>query len=286
MEVDKSDWTTVPKTKRLPKWKMTIDKENELLQIILNLVQDGICILNSDLDILYANSTMEFWYNVKNMEGSKCYATYHGRTEPCGDCPVLRAMNRCEPATDIHLLENINGRGWHRTFCVPVLGSSGEISLVVEYIRDITREKKSNLSMGLMEEQTQLLQDLLEESKGESKRHEQDLINNFNKAIESVVKYLNGMLDTDTATVVQKQLELAIQGEKSEKLPLFAEFNEKELDIARYIRDGYLSKEIAIRLNLSKKTVDYYRMNIRKKLGLGAKSNLKQFLKDNLKTIL
>ena len=39
-----------------------------------------------------------------------------------------------------------------------------------------------------------------------------------------------------------------------------------------------MSKEIADRMNLSKKTVDYHRSNIRKKLELGPKDDLRQAL--------
>ena len=198
---------------------------------------------------------------------------------------ILYSIDSREPVSEIHTLENIKGKGWHRSYCVPILDSKGEVKLIVEYIRDVTRETKSNLLLGLLEDQTQLLQDILEESKKEAKRNEQDLINNMNKAIESLTRNLSDLLDNDTLTAVEKQLKMVIQGEKLEQPPIFAEFTERELEIACYIRDGYISKEIAKKLNISKKTVDYHRMNIRKKLGLDSNSSLKQFLIDNLKTI-
>ena len=52
----------------------------------------------------------------------------------------------------------------------------------------------------------------------------------------------------------------------------------QELSIARYIANGYMSKEIADRMSLSKKTVDYHRSNIRKKLELSSKDDLRQAL--------
>ena len=53
---------------------------------------------------------------------------------------------------------------------------------------------------------------------------------------------------------------------------------EQEAAVARYIVNNFVSKEIAEKLHISKKTVDYHRTNIRKKLGLGADENLKQCL--------
>ena len=56
-------------------------------------------------------------------------------------------------------------------------------------------------------------------------------------------------------------------------------FSGQELAIARDIANGYVSKEIADHMGLSKKTVDYHRSNIRKKLELGPKDDLRQALR-------
>ena len=55
--------------------------------------------------------------------------------------------------------------------------------------------------------------------------------------------------------------------------------------VARLVRDGYLSKEIAEQLCISKKAVDYHRTNLRKKLGLENEDNLQNYLKTHLKML-
>lgn len=55
---------------------------------------------------------------------------------------------------------------------------------------------------------------------------------------------------------------------------------EREIEILKLISRGYTSKEIAEQLYLSKKTIDYYRSNIRAKLNLSKKSEIVQFLKE------
>jgi len=47
------------------------------------------------------------------------------------------------------------------------------------------------------------------------------------------------------------------------------EFTSREREIASLVRDGRTSKEIAERLCLTIKAVDFHRMNLRKKLGIG-----------------
>jgi len=55
---------------------------------------------------------------------------------------------------------------------------------------------------------------------------------------------------------------------------------EREIEVLKLISQGYTSKEIAEKLYLSKKTIDYYRSNIRAKLNLSKKSEIIRFLKE------
>ena len=58
-------------------------QSEELLQTLLSAVQDGICFLSPDCDILYQNPAMRFWYGAEERkEAGKCHALYHGRTAP------------------------------------------------------------------------------------------------------------------------------------------------------------------------------------------------------------
>jgi DNA-binding NarL/FixJ family response regulator len=58
-----------------------------------------------------------------------------------------------------------------------------------------------------------------------------------------------------------------------------ARLSPRELQIINYIRQGKTSKEIAELLELSVRTVEYYRENVRKKLGIKReKKNLKKFV--------
>ena len=56
----------------------------------------------------------------------------------------------------------------------------------------------------------------------------------------------------------------------------------REMQVANLIKKGYSSKQIADELFVTKKAVDYHRTNIRKKLGLDAKTNLQVYLEMNM----
>lgn len=60
-----------------------------LLTTLLSVVQDGICFLSPELEVLYQNPAMQYWYEtLEKSYGEKCYALYHGRSTPCEHCPA------------------------------------------------------------------------------------------------------------------------------------------------------------------------------------------------------
>jgi DNA-binding CsgD family transcriptional regulator len=66
----------------------------------------------------------------------------------------------------------------------------------------------------------------------------------------------------------------------------FEQLTARELQISALIKEGKTSKEIAEILCIAKKTVDYHRANIRRKLSLentpGNPSNLRSYLVSHL----
>jgi PAS domain-containing protein len=82
------------------KTKRQLIKEiSELRQQVTDLkaffasIQDGISILDNNLNIIYVNPTMEQWYpHSTPLIGKKCYEAYHGRSKPCDVCPSRRTI--------------------------------------------------------------------------------------------------------------------------------------------------------------------------------------------------
>ena len=52
----------------------------------------------------------------------------------------------------------------------------------------------------------------------------------------------------------------------------------RELQVGNFVKEGRTSKEIADILNTTERTVVAHRVNLRKKLGLDKKSNLRTYL--------
>ncbi len=255
-------------------------QSEELLRTLLSVVQDGICFLSPEHDILYQNPAMRFWYGSEDRkDAGKCYALYHGRSAPCESCPMQKAKQSGKTEEKEVLFEN-TGRmaGWKRVFCSPVYGTNGEIELFVEYVRDMTEERKAALSAELVEAQNRELLDMLNQQEEEHLRLEKKRTESMNQSFASILRYLRATLDSHSYSLIERQMNLlksAMKGAAPEE-----KLSGQELTIARYIADGYMSKEIADLMNLSKKTVDYHRSNIRRKLELAGEENLRQAILD------
>ncbi len=130
-------------------------KENKrLMASVLDSIQDGISVLDPDLTILHVNHTMKSWYgHALPLEGKKCYAAYHGRTQPCTVCPSRRALQSGRIETEEIALRNEEGEvcGSLELFAYPMKDEGGEVHGVVEYFRDITARKKAEEEKAAMQ---------------------------------------------------------------------------------------------------------------------------------------
>ena len=126
--------------------KDSIHNDASFLNMVFNCIQDGISILDKDLNVLMVNRTMEEWYhNMMPITGKKCYLAYHCRDKPCEVCPSMRAMELKTVQSDIHPLRGDDNRPkkWLEIFSFPLIDDQGNVTGVIEHVRDITRRKEA-----------------------------------------------------------------------------------------------------------------------------------------------
>jgi PAS domain S-box-containing protein len=114
---------------------------------IFSSIQDGISVLDPDLNILKVNAAMEKWYaHAMPFKGKKCYEVYHGRTEPCTVCPSVEAFRTGQAAFEIVPKTGPDGvrLGWQDLYAFPMIDAdTGAIKGVIEYVRDITERMRA-----------------------------------------------------------------------------------------------------------------------------------------------
>ncbi len=138
-------------------------QENELfLNSIFESIQDGISVLEPDLTIRHVNRFMEKWY-VDNLPlvGEKCYEAFHNRAGHCEPCPSLRCINSMK--VEREQVQGLPGTGkWFEVFSYPMMDcSTGKVSGIIEFVRDITKQKNAQ---DALEQSEKLLSTILEEA--------------------------------------------------------------------------------------------------------------------------
>ncbi|MEM0203282.1 MAG: PAS domain S-box protein [Archaeoglobaceae archaeon] len=119
-------------------------ESKRFLQSVFNAIQDGISVLDSNMQIIAVNHAMEKWY-AKNMPvvGKKCYEAYHDRTSPCENCPTLKAIQ--SKKVEYAVVPGLKGSQaeWLELFSYPVFDKNGKVVMIVEFVRDVTEKKKT-----------------------------------------------------------------------------------------------------------------------------------------------
>ncbi|MGM0421447.1 MAG: HD domain-containing phosphohydrolase [Bacillota bacterium] len=124
--------------------KEELQETKNLLSSILMSIQDGISVLNPDLTIRYANKTLNDWYEDETpLENNLCYQSFNNFTEPCPNCPSLRALASGKVESEVVPGKTGSALEWLEVFCYPMINeATGETEGVVEFVRDISERRR------------------------------------------------------------------------------------------------------------------------------------------------
>ncbi|TRZ95806.1 PAS domain S-box protein [bacterium] len=117
------------------------------LNSIFSSIQDGVSILDCDMNIIQVNPTMEHWYaHAMPLIGKKCYQAYHGSQTFCQVCPSLKTRDTGKSFHEVIPKRDSTWKivGWFDLYSFPLTDiNSGEMKGMIEYVRDVTEQKKA-----------------------------------------------------------------------------------------------------------------------------------------------
>ncbi|HTZ11221.1 MAG TPA: PAS domain S-box protein, partial [Candidatus Margulisiibacteriota bacterium] len=146
-----------------------LNLQERFLSSVFSSIQDGISILDCQMNILRVNPVMEKWYaHAMPLVGKKCYQAYHCSEKPCEVCPTLRTLKDEGVAYEVVPKRAANGEitGWLDLYSFPLLNQeTGKMQGVIEYVRDITERRRAEDALiesevryrGLIESQHELV---------------------------------------------------------------------------------------------------------------------------------
>jgi len=120
-------------------------ESEQFLQNVFDSIQDGISVLDADLNILQVNAWIEQMYASQTpLQGKKCYAVYQQRESPCPWCPSLPALKTGETHSKIvpYPAEE-NPAGWIDLSAFPLKDAAGHVVGIIEHVKDITKRKRA-----------------------------------------------------------------------------------------------------------------------------------------------
>ncbi|MDL1989123.1 MAG: PAS domain-containing protein [Deltaproteobacteria bacterium] len=119
-------------------------ERGKLLSCAFDAICDGITVLDSDLNILLVNKTVEKWHShALPVIGRKCYEAYHGKSKCCEFCPVERSLSNHSVQQEIMPVVELDGsEAWREVCTFPVFGQKSNLICVVVCVRETKGQKQ------------------------------------------------------------------------------------------------------------------------------------------------
>ncbi len=131
-------------------------KSEEEKTLLLDSSSESIVYYDTDLKIQWANKTAGRDANrsVEEMTGRRCYEFRRNRSEPCPECPLVKARdtglpNEGDITTPDGRIRHLRG--------IPVLDEQGRVISLVEFGRDITEQRLAERALKESESRYRLL---------------------------------------------------------------------------------------------------------------------------------
>jgi two-component system cell cycle sensor histidine kinase/response regulator CckA len=167
------------------KTEQAIQERERFLSGVFASIQDGISVLDTELNVIRVNPTMETWYpHAIPLTGKKCFEAYHAQGQPCESCPSIRTLATGQSAYEMVPKRGPSGEitGWLDLYSFPLIDESTvECKGVIEYVRDISERKAAEEALRESEKKYRTILETIADG-----YHEVDLAGNLTLVNDSM----------------------------------------------------------------------------------------------------
>jgi PAS domain S-box-containing protein len=121
------------------------NNSNGFLESVLNAITDGITVIDRDLSVSYINQSLAHFYGFETTDevvGKKCYNAYRRQKKRCVHCPTKEIFDTGKPHhTILSSMDSHDNEIYWDIYFYPLYDDNGKVKSVVEYSKNITREK-------------------------------------------------------------------------------------------------------------------------------------------------
>ena len=163
-------------------------KEEVLLKSVLDTVDDGVTIIDKNLNVIFHNEAIR--KNFGDIKGRLCYEAFRGRVEPCVDCLILKVLKDGKQRKVLSDTVGPNGQVmWMECAAGPLKDNEGNIIGAVEIVRDVTEQ------MHLTEECSTLKREMTRQARFEN-------IITQSKTMKQIFRLIEKVAPTDSTILI------------------------------------------------------------------------------------
>ncbi len=136
-------------TQQLKESQEETRKSAGFFQTILDNLTDDMIVLDQSYHIIQVNRSLSKKYNQGKIIGKYCYEVTHRSPLPCQSpscsCPLAQVLKMGTPSRVIHVhpaRHNLTHEKYVEVSAFPLFDSKGQVTLIVEVMRDITEIKE------------------------------------------------------------------------------------------------------------------------------------------------
>jgi PAS domain S-box-containing protein len=129
--------------------ELQLKNSEKMYRSLIESMHDGVCMVNRDFQIVLANKYMlnQLKGETDEIVGKRCFEVLQKSSKPCDGkehpCPTREVIRTGKPASVTHYrLSQSGDRVPEEMNAYPIFNEKGEITHIVEVVRDITERKK------------------------------------------------------------------------------------------------------------------------------------------------